>query len=97
MANKQRGYVEVELDKKRHFRFTMNSLEVIEDELGFQLHEMKDKQLKIKEIKVIMWAGLIHEDGELTKEQVGDMIDLDNMAYVQEKLGEAFERAQSKN
>lgn len=97
MANKQRGFVEVQLDKKRHFRYTMNALEIIEDELGFGLHEMEDKQLKMREIKLIMWAGLIHEDPDLTLYQVGDMIDTDNMKYVQEQMGKAFEESRAKN
>jgi hypothetical protein len=97
MANKQRAFVEVQLDKKRHFRFTMNALEIIEDELGFGLHEMEGKNLKMKEIKLIMWAGLLHEDPDLTLEQLGNMIDTENMKYVQEQMGKAFEQSQAKN
>ncbi|MED4840395.1 hypothetical protein P9695_08755 [Weizmannia sp. CD-2023] len=97
MANKQRGIVEVELDKVRHIRYTMNALAEIEDKLGYGLADLDGKQLKIKEVRVILWAGLIHEDPELTEEQVGDMIDLGNMQYVQGKMSEAFEQAQVKN
>lgn len=96
MANAQRGYVEVELDKTRTFRFTLNALEEVEERLGFDLAEMEGKKLKIKEIKVIMWAGLIHEDPELTLDDVGAMIDMENLSYVQEKMGKAFKAANSK-
>lgn len=97
MANKQRGMVKVQLDKVRNLRYTMNALAEIEDILGVPLGEMGNIQMTMKNIRVILWAGLIHEDKELTLEQVGDMIDMSNIQEVQEKLTEAFAVGQEKN
>jgi hypothetical protein len=98
MANKQRGNVSVELDKTRNLRYTMNALAEIEDSLGVPLAEMGNIQMTMKNVRVILWAGLIHEEPELTQEQVGEMVDLGNMQEVQEKVAEAFAMAQtSKN
>lgn len=95
MANKQRGHVEIQLDKKRTLRYTMNALAEIEDHLGIGLSEMGDIQMSIKNVRVILWAGLIHEDRELTQEDVGEMVDLTNFQEVQEKVAEAFTMAQA--
>jgi DNA mismatch repair protein MutH len=93
MANKQRGFVKIELDKVRHLRYTMNALAEIEDQLGVPLSEMKDVKMTIKNVRVILWAGLIHEDAELTQEEVGNMVDLGNFEEVQQKIAEAFAMA----
>ncbi len=97
MANKQRGIVEIELDKKRNLRYTMNALAEIEDQLGVSITEVGDIDLTVKNVRVILWAGLIHEDKELTQEEVGDMIDMGNFQYAQEKIAEAFTNGQAKN
>jgi hypothetical protein len=91
MANKQRGFVEVELGGKvRNLRYTMNALAEIEDQLGVPLAEMENVKMTMKNIRVILWAGLIHEDKELTQEDVGELVDLNNIQTVQEKVAEAF-------
>lgn len=90
MANKHRGFVEVELDKKRTIRFTMNAMAEIEDKLGVSLEDMGDIKMSIKNVRTILWAGLIHEDPELTEQEVGDMVDMNNMEYVQEQVALAF-------
>lgn len=97
MANKQKGIVSVELDKERNIRFTMNALAEIEDALGVPLSEMEKVAMTMKNIRTILWAGLIHEDDSLTVEQVGNMVDLGNIKEVQEKVAEAFAMAQPKN
>ncbi|MCW2278739.1 hypothetical protein [Heliophilum fasciatum] len=97
MANKHRGIVEIELDKPRNLRYTLNALAEIEDKLGVNVGEMDGANLGIKAIRVILWAGLIHEDTELTETQVGEMVDFENFAQVQEKIAAAFEVATRKN
>lgn len=97
MANKHRGYVDIQLDKKRKLRYTMNALAEIEDALGVTMGEIDTVKMTIKNIRVILWAGLIHEDPELTVEEVGNMVDLQNLDEVQEKITEAFSNGDIKN
>jgi hypothetical protein len=93
MANKQKGIVEIELDKKRHIRYTLNALAEIEDKLGVPLSKIQEVELGIKSVRTLLWAGLIHEDETLTEKQVGDMVDFSNLEYVQKKVSEAFANA----
>lgn len=93
MANKHRGIVEINLDRPRHLRYTLNALSEIEDKLGIPLTEIGKTPLGIKAVRVILWAGLIHEDPDLTVEAVGDLVDFGNFEEVQLKIAEAFEAA----
>ncbi|MGD2278204.1 hypothetical protein [Bacillus wiedmannii] len=97
MANKQRGMVDIRLDKKRKLHYNLNALAEIEDALGVKIHEMHTLSLGMKNIRTILWAGLIHEDAELTEETVGSLVDVSNIAEVQTKVQEAFVGGESKN
>lgn len=97
VGNKQRGIVEIKLDKVRNLRFTLNALAEIEDKLGVSVNELDKVSLGLKTVRTFLWAGLIHEDKTFTEENVGDMVDFENMEYVQTKIAEAFELANRKN
>lgn len=96
MANAQKAIVPIKLDKERNLRFTLNALAEIEDKLGIPLSKMGEVDLGIKAVRTMLWAGLIHEDPQITEQEVGNMVDFDNMAYIQEKLSEAFAKATAK-
>lgn len=70
--------------KERHLKYTLNALVEIEDkygtvDAGFALLDKGS----IKAARFILWAGLIHEDPELTEVEVGALMD---MAYMQELM-----------
>lgn len=89
MANEKRGLVKVMLDKERTLKFDLNALVDVEDNLGFSLAELEDK-MSIKTLRVLLHAGLQHEDPELTLQDVGRMIDFENLSEVQEALSKAL-------
>lgn len=96
-VNKQREIFKIELGgKERTVRFTLNSLEKIEDSLGVPLSQMGEIELKIKNIKAILFAGLVQEEGEdLTPDMVGEWVDLDNLNIIQDVLQQAFGSAKN--
>ena len=98
MSNTHRGLVEIELDKTRQIRFTLNALAELEDKLGVSLSQLDNVEMGVKQIRTFLWAGLIHEEPELSEEAVGNMVDFENIGYVNEKINEAFQQAtQRKN
>ena len=98
MSNKHRGLVEIELDKPRQIRFTLNALAELEDKLGVSLSELEGLTKGVKQIRTFLWAGLLHEEPELSEQAVGNMVDFDNIEYINEKINKAFQRAtQRKN
>lgn len=96
-TNKKSSQIILELDKKRVLYFNLNSLIDLEEKIGVPMAELSNVSLTIKNIRTFLHAGLCHEDEELTEEMVGALIDLDNLADVQEKLTKAFNKATSKN
>ena len=97
MANKHRALVSIELDKDRNIRYTLNALAEIEEKLGVKLDQLDKMEMGIKELRTFLWAGLIHEDAGLTETEVGNMVDFDNMEYINQKITEAFQTATGKN
>ena len=77
---------------ERTIKFTLNAMAELEDRYGSV--EEAFKQLdnnSIKAVRCILWAGLIHEDPELTEQQVGNLIDIQYMQELMASLGEAFD------
>lgn len=77
---------------ERTIKFTLNAMAELEDRYGSV--EEAFKQLdnnSIKAVRCILWAGLIHEDPDLTEQQVGNLIDIQYMQELMASLGEAFD------
>jgi hypothetical protein len=91
MAKKQA--FPVKLDKQRNFRFTFNAFCELEDVLDRPLTELQ-KGFKMKDLRALVWAGLLHEEPELTIEQAGDLIDeAESIEEVAEAVSKAIEAA----
>lgn len=96
-------FVLIELDKPRRLRYGMNALVLIEEVTGKTLSEMlKNKnnlegdeqgvEFSFKDVRTIIYAGLSHEDKDLTPEIVGELIDeYGDLEEITTKMGEAFE------
>jgi len=89
MANAQRGEQTLVLDKERTLKFSLNALVDAEEALGFPISELGDK-MSIRAMRALLYAGLKHEDAELTELQVGDLITMENMEEVQVALTNAM-------
>jgi hypothetical protein len=64
----------IELDKPRTLRYDLNALCAIEETTGKPLAEAVSSNT-FSAMRVIIWAGLKHEDPALTVEAVGAMVD----------------------
>lgn len=69
---------------ERTLRFTLNAMAELEDKYGSvdAAFAELDKG-SIKAVRFILWAGLMHEDPNLTEQQVGNLIDIQ---YMQELM-----------
>lgn len=86
---KEKKMVTINLDKERHLYFTLNSLELIEEMTGTSVDKIGE-HMNMKTLKVIVFAGLVHEDKTLTVEEVGDMIGVEKIEEVSKAVAEAF-------
>lgn len=88
MADLKRA-VTIDLDKPRHLRYDLNALVAIEERLGVGIDKLADLDLKTKTTLVMLWGGLLHESPDLAEKEVGALVDMDNLPYIQEKIAEA--------
>lgn len=93
MANKHRGYVDIVLDKPRKLRFTTNAIAELEDVLGQPITKLDEESLGVKTLRALLWAGLLHENRDLTIEEAGDLMDHANLEDIATKVMEALQLA----
>ena len=82
-------YLEIDLDKSRRLLFDLNAMAAYEKETGKNFLDVPKETISATLLRVVLWAGLIHEDKALTINQVGAMIDADNMLDIQKKIAQA--------
>lgn len=77
---------------ERTIKFTLNALAELEDRYGSVDEAFKQlDNNSIKAVRCVLWAGLIHEDPELTEQQVGNLIDIQYMQELMSSLNDAFD------
>jgi hypothetical protein len=92
MKLKDRGYVEIELDKPRHLKIDFRAARLIEKELGKPLSKLSGDNVGITEMVVMFWAALGHEfrhDWNIDRAEEL-MLEGESIQYVMEKIGEAI-------
>ena len=83
--------VTIELDKARNLRYGINALVKVEELTGKSITKLDLENISMKDLRAILFAGLYHEDLDLTPEKVGTLIDEhSDIGKIAEKLGEAF-------
>lgn len=96
---KARPGVEIFLDKKRTLKLSLNAMVSFEEATGINPFsgDFSPVHMAPRQIRAMLWACLRYEDEELTEEQVGSWVTLDNMADVAQKLLDVFEVALPKS
>ena len=90
-----------QLDKQRAVRMDAKAIMLIERELGKSFFKIDLDDLSMTETINMLWAGLQHEDKELTVDDVADLVaehsdPLKAVTVVIEAIGAAFEQAKGK-
>ena len=76
---------------ERKLRYTLNSFALIEEKYGTIDKAMEIlKSGSIVAIRFVLWAGLIHEDENLSEHYVGSQIDLSDLEDLAEKMNKAM-------
>lgn len=90
----------IQLDKMRNFRYGMKALSLVEKKLKTPVSKIDMNSMTMEDSAALIWAGLVHEDRDLTPDKVMDLVDefssLPNiMASMSEALQGAFGTANS--
>ncbi len=86
--------------EERHFLLDLNAIEAFEETTGINLMEkssLDTQKMSIKELKALVWAGLLHEDSDLTIRQVGSMVHTGNMLELTSAITEAMSNSMPEN
>ena len=87
-------YYPIQLDKMRNFRYGMKAISLIEKKFGKSVSKIDMENLTMEDAAVMIWAGLVHEDKDLTPEKVMDLVDeYSDVQTVLTAMGEAFQGA----
>ena len=92
--------VEIELDKKRYLQAGINAIIRMEEELGRPMSDLSEN-VKIGDLRTILYCLLVGHDKKLTPEKVGDLMDVaiekHGIEYLSEKIGEAMKQIMGQN
>jgi hypothetical protein len=84
-------FTPIKLDKVRNFRYGMKAISLIEKALNTSVSKLDFDNLTMEDTATIVWAGLVHEDKDLTPEKVMDLIDdHSDIQTAIETMGKAF-------
>uniref|UniRef100_A0A6M3JYZ1 Uncharacterized protein n=1 Tax=viral metagenome TaxID=1070528 RepID=A0A6M3JYZ1_9ZZZZ len=98
MASKTNPKVKIILDKERYLFFDLNAMVAFEEQTGINiLNPAVQQQLALdmtpKQLRAFLWACLLHEDSELTLEQVGSWLHGGNADTITKSINEAVTAA----
>lgn len=87
--------VTINLDKERHLRLTLKGMLEFQKITGKNLLKgFNFRDLTIEDSAALTWACLIHEDKELTYDNVLEMVDVSNFTTVMEALKDCIVQSQ---
>lgn len=88
------SYYPIQLDKMRNFRYGMKAISLIEKKFGKSIARIDLENLTMEDAATMIWAGLVHEDPDLTPDKVMNLVDdYSNIQAVLQVMGEAFQVA----
>jgi len=77
--------------KARRLRYTTLALMLLEEEVGQTYVEVltASDTGSIKAIVALVWAGLLHAEPKITRQEVAEMVDLQKIREIAEAIGQA--------
>lgn len=73
----------VTIDKPRSLRYGFVALNMIEEALDKPVTSIRLDAIRIKEVAVLTWGGLYHEDKTLTPDRILELFDEHDIDYTQ--------------
>jgi hypothetical protein len=82
--------------RTRHLRYDFNAFCTLEEVLHLPIADFGKKlgkRMALKELRAVLYAGLIHEDPELTVKEAGELLEAAVEKGQMEKVGAAIAEA----
>jgi hemerythrin-like domain-containing protein len=89
------SYYPIQLDKVRNFKYGMRALSLVEKKFKKPINKVDMDNMTMEDTATLIWAGLVHEDKNLTPDKVMDLIDEHSslpevMRQLTEAMNESF-------
>jgi hypothetical protein len=85
------GFTPIKLDKMRNLRYGMKAISLVEKKLGQPIGKIDMDNMTMEDTATLIWAGLVHEDKNLTPDKVMDLVDEhSSLPEVMQQLTEAI-------
>lgn len=79
-------------DGKEHtLKLDLNALIALEDRTGEPFDKIFNGGLTLKTVRRLLWAGLLHENADLTESEAGALIDFSTLMQLQHTLGDVVD------
>lgn len=79
--------VPIKLDRVRHLRYDLNALVLLEEQFGSVEAALDAAQGRsVRAVRAFLYAGLAHEDPDLTLEQAGSLVGFADLPAVTEAI-----------
>ena len=90
--------ITIKLDKERHLRLSLKGMLGFEKLTGKNLLKgFRLKELNLGDTAAMLWACLVHEDKELTYDDVCCIVDFNNLEMVLEGLAQCLTQSYPAN
>jgi hypothetical protein len=84
--------IKIKLDKTRTLKFDLRAMSTFEQVTGKNFFfDINWERIGAFDMQALIFSCLAHEDDNLTFDDVGDMINIDNMASIKEQLDQIME------
>lgn len=78
--------------KERKLKFDLNALAELEDMYGTVDDAFKALDSgSVKAVRAVLWAGMLHDEPELTEREVGSLMDIQCLTEMTDALSQAFD------
>lgn len=96
MTSHPHARVELADGESHTIRYDFNAMADYEEAVGKPITQMGEGNVGMRELRALLWAGLLHKHPRLTLKQAGSLIPPERMAEVAEACGTALVRALGK-
>lgn len=87
-------FTPIKLDKVRNLRYGMRAFKIVEDLAGEPIGKIDYEAVTMEKLSILLYAGLAHEDKDLTPDKVIDLVDdYSDIQTASEALGKAIQAA----
>src|SRR5690349_20967223 len=86
--------IKLHLDRERELNFDLNAMVTLEEEFGVDTTQPGAFRMgNLKELRRLLWIGLLYEDPAITEQEAGHLVHLGNIEAVGQAIRQGLSQA----